>query len=132
MPEDVRDRMIFYENSKSKKDALASFYNSTDGILVGPTLLEGLNFPGDDCRFSICMKLPYASLGNALVRRKKDLIEGWYVYDVINKLEQGFGRGVRFNGDWCINYILDGCFVSLMRNDSFNEETTKRFKKLVV
>jgi len=87
MPSHVMNRMIFYENSRDKHDALTSFHNSRDGILVGPTLLEGLNFPGDECRFSICMKLPYASLSNELVRRKKDLIDDWYVYDVINKLE---------------------------------------------
>lgn len=115
IPADVKKRIILYGSAKDKMFAISKFEKSQDGILVGPTLLEGLNFDGDKCRFAICMKLPYASLANKLVAAKKDLIENWYNYDLMAKLEQGFGRGVRYNGDWCINYILDGCFVNILK-----------------
>jgi Rad3-related DNA helicase len=112
--------------------AITQFQKSTNGILVGPTLLEGLNFDGDKCRFSICMKLPYPNLSNNLVAAKKDLIPNWYASACIASLEQGFGRGVRFDGDWCVNYILDGCIANLIRfnGDLFSRNTQNRLKAL--
>ena len=72
------------------------------------------------------MKLPYANLSNKLVEAKKNYIKNWYTYDVMTKLEQGIGRGVRFNGDWCITYILDGCISDLLRYSKFNKNIEKR------
>lgn len=132
VPSDLKKRFITYTNAREKNYALDMFEQSTDGILVGPTLLEGLNFDGDKCRFSICMKLPYASLANNLVAAKKDLIPNWYAGQCISSLEQGFGRGVRYDGDWCVNYILDGCIASLIRYNEqmFSRTVRSRFRKL--
>lgn len=130
LPADIKQRVIKYSTAKEKNYAIEKFLKSSNGILVGPTLLEGLNFDGDKCRFSICMKLPYASLANNLISTKMKLMPDWYNYDVISKCEQGFGRGVRFNGDWCVNYILDGCVINLVKYNShlFSKDTIKRFK----
>ena len=57
VPPDLKKRFINYTNAREKNYALDMFNESTDGILVGPTLLEGLNFDGDKCRFCICMKI---------------------------------------------------------------------------
>lgn len=131
-PDKLKQRFIIYGSAKDKDFALQKFMKSENGILVGPTLLEGLNFDGDKCRFSICMKLPYASLASNLVKAKMKMIRGWYTYDVVSRLEQGFGRGVRFNGDWCVNYILDGCVANILKRDKnmFCSETQKRFIQL--
>lgn len=116
---DVAKRCLFYRNTQEKNEALRFFTDperSNDSILVGPTLLEGLNFPDGMCRFQICVKVPYAHLGSEYVRKKKDLVDGWYKYDVLNKLCQGIGRGVRHEHDWCKTYILDGCIQYLMED----------------
>lgn len=132
LPSSVKKRLIVYSTAKEKQIAIERFLANDDAILVGPTLLEGLNFDGDKCRFSICMKLPYASLANNLTAAKKDLIENWYAGDCVAKLEQGFGRGVRFDGDWCVNYILDGCIANLIRysGDMFCKNTVSRLKPI--
>lgn len=131
LPPEIKSRVLFYKDSKQKQEALLNFEKSLNKILIGPSLIEGLNFPGDKCRFVICMKVPYASLGDKLVCAKKELINGWYANDVINKMEQSFGRGVRFNGDWCKTYILDGCFANLYKynENDFSEITKKRLVK---
>lgn len=131
-PPELKSRLIKYSNAREKMYAITQFQKSTNGILVGPTLLEGLNFDGDKCRFSICMKLPYPNLSNNLVAAKKDLIPNWYASACIASLEQGFGRGVRFDGDWCVNYILDGCIANLIRfnGDLFSRNTQNRLKAL--
>lgn len=119
LPADVLDRCMLYNGSAEKKQMLDEFLerskDSNDNhILVGPTLIEGLNFPDDVCRFQICIKVPYACLGSEYVKKKMKYIAGWYEYDVLNKLCQGIGRGVRNEHDWCKTYILDGCISYLV------------------
>jgi Rad3-related DNA helicase len=64
------------------------------------------------------MKVPYASLADKLVQAKSELIPGWYQADTANKIIQALGRGIRHKTDWCITYILDGCFMDLYYRDS--------------
>lgn len=120
MPDDVRDRCLQYNSTSEKNYMLEEFLRrGKDGlhdnsILVGPTLIEGLDFPDDLCRFQICIKVPYAFLGSEYVQKKMRYVAGWYEYDVLNKICQGIGRGIRHKKDWCKTYILDGC-ISYLR-----------------
>lgn len=119
LPLDILERCLFYDNSNEKNNALEMFMSysnelNDNHILIGPTLIEGINLPNDACRFQICIKVPFAHLGNEYVKKKKDFVKGWYQYDVINKICQGVGRGIRHEADWCETYILDGCIESLV------------------
>lgn len=136
LPEDILERCLFYKGAVEKKMVLAKFLDSSrctqddSRILVGPTLLEGLNFPDDLCRFQICIKVPYAYLGNEYIKKKMQYIDGWYEYDAMNKICQGIGRGVRHKHDWCKTYILDGCVANLVeRLDKFSS-LSGRFKMM--
>jgi len=117
---ETKKRIFMYSESSEKNDVLKKFNNSENGVLIGPTLLEGLNFPDSMCRFIICMKLPYASLGDKLVKAKLSYLKGWYEANVCSKLEQGIGRGVRHKSDWCITYILDACFNDILTRSRTN------------
>lgn len=135
LPKDILARCIFYKGSADKSLALRKFMslgcNPYDNhILVGPTLIEGLNFPDNLCRFQICIKVPFAHLGNEYVKLKKELIDGWYKYDALTKVCQGIGRGVRHPNDWCKTYILDGCIVSLIEDLNKFGALAGRFAKL--
>lgn len=88
LSEEVRRRCLFYDGSKEKSGAVQKFMSGEkyNCILVGPTLLEGLNFPDDACRFQISMKVPYGCLGSEYIAKKKDAVPGWYVNDAITKV----------------------------------------------
>ena len=103
---------------------------SPDTILVGPTLNEGIDLPGDDCRFIIILKVPYPSLGDKLVKEKIKLFPLWYNSTTSNEIIQGIGRGVRYDGDWCVTYILDACFwnLYLSTKDQYSIELQNRIK----
>ena len=111
---------------------MIDYHKNTDSdtILVGPTLNEGIDLPGDECRFIIMIKMPYPYLGSRLVQRKKDLYDGWYQNETLRTIIQSIGRGVRYDGDWCQTYILDGSFSYFwfQSKSSFPLETQKRFK----
>jgi Rad3-related DNA helicase len=57
-PPDVKRRMLLYNGSKEKSVCIKIHEISNDTILVGPTLNEGIDLPGDKCRFIIIMKVP--------------------------------------------------------------------------
>ena len=69
---------------------------SSDIILVGPTLNEGIYLPGDDCRFIIILKVPYPSLVDKLVKEKIKLFPLWYNSTTSNKIIQSIVCGVRY------------------------------------
>ena len=74
--------------------------------------------------------MPYACLGSEYVRKKMEYVNGWYEYDVLNKLCQGIGRGIRHKNDWCKTYILDGCITNLISKLNKFNTLQGRFKKI--
>ena len=112
-PIDLQFRFIIYDSAKSKEDALRLFKNNEDSIIIGPTLNEGIDLPGDLCRFIIISKVPYPNLTDGLVNAKMKLFPKWYTAATSNKIIQGIGRGNRYEDDWCQTYILDACFKDL-------------------
>lgn len=111
-----KNRLFIYNDSKEKSDIINKFKHTDNGILIGPSLYEGIDLPDDLCRFIIIMKTPYPSLGDELVKRKMELYQGWYEAQTSNFIIQGIGRGIRNSKDWCQTFILDGNFVNLYRN----------------
>lgn len=134
-PKEILNRCLFYKGSLEKSNALEEFLRrgeenpNDNSILIGPTLIEGLNFPDNQCRFQICIKVPYACLGNEYIKKKMEYVDGWYEYDAINKICQGIGRGIRHEKDWCKTYILDGCIMNLVSKLSKIDVLKGRFEK---
>jgi Rad3-related DNA helicase len=125
------DRMISYQNSKEKKEALQIFYESDDGILIGPSLLEGLDLSEDRSRFQMFFKVPFPSLGDPLTAEKLSISKDWYDWKTTIGILQGVGRSVRSKDDWAVTYFLDGCFEDLLRKkDYFPPEFMERIKRI--
>jgi len=130
LDEDIKKRVFIYSTSKEKQDILDNFINSTNGVLVGPTLTEGIDLPNDGCRFIIIMKIPYPYLGDNLVKAKISLFPKWYNSETSNNVIQGIGRGNRTPTDWSTTYILDGSFSKLYidTRNQYPEEMRKRIQ----
>lgn len=112
-PNDIKKRLFIYGNSKQKDEIMDEFKYSKNGVLVGPTLTEGIDLPNDYCRFIILMKVPYPNITSNIVKKKIELFENWYNSTTSNIIIQSIGRGIRNENDYCTTYILDGCFGSL-------------------
>ena len=129
-PKNLKNRFLLYENSLEKTDLIKKHKNSINTILIGPSLSEGVDLPGDLCRFIIILKVPYASLADKLVKAKMNLFPDWYKSDASNSIIQGIGRGNRSKDDWCITYIVDGCFEQLynVTKEQYPKELQDRIK----
>lgn len=108
-----KKRLFIYNDSKEKSEIIEQYKNTKDGILIGPSIYEGIDFPDDMCRFIIIMKMPYPSLGDEFTKAKMNIYKGWYESHTSNIIIQGIGRGIRNKTDWCQTFILDANFIRL-------------------
>ena len=127
-PREVANRLILYNDTKEKDESIAAFKAYTDKVLVGPSLIEGLSFDDDLCRFQIIMKVPYPSLGDRFVKAKQQINPQWYSNTTAIAILQGVGRGIRSEHDYCTTFIFDGCFTRLAGDagNMFPEDFRKR------
>ena len=129
-PENIKERMLLYNDSAEKRKLISKHKVKTNTILVGPSLSEGIDLPDDGCRFIIIVKVPYPSLGNLLVKEKMKLFPSWYKSKTSNIIIQGIGRGNRNHDDFCTTFILDGCFKDLYMSteEQYSDEMKERMK----
>lgn len=125
-----KNRILIYKNSDEKKEFLSKINKSSNYVIIGPSLNEGIDLPGELCTFIIIAKVPFLSLGDKYVTSKMKIFKKWYNETTANNIIQGIGRGNRFDNDWCSIYILDGCFKRLFSytKNSFPEYITNRFE----
>lgn len=128
LSEENKDRVLLYNGAEEKEECMKILKESKDKILIGPSLIEGVNLPHEHCRFLIFAKVPYLSLNDNFVKAKLKLDPKWYQMKAIINILQGVGRGVRDDSDWCETYILDANFGDLFTRNrmSFPEEFKNR------
>jgi Rad3-related DNA helicase len=126
----AQSRIILYTNSHEKDQALKEFAESKNGVLIGPSLLEGLDLHEDNSRFQVFLKVPFPSLGDKFVSAKMNYQPEWYDWKTSTAILQGVGRSIRSEKDWAITYFLDGCLSDLFkrRRGSFPLEFQRRIK----
>lgn len=110
-------RVILYEGSAMKETAIRDFYSQEGSILMGPSLLEGLNLTEDRSRFQIFFKIPYPSLHNRYIAEKLKHTPEWYDWQTQVLILQGAGRSIRTPEDYARTYIIDGCFSILLKKN---------------
>lgn len=120
----------------SKDGNLQSGVNKLkNGEFVGLTILvnkyDGIDMPDDACRMLVIDGLPS-------IRSEYDLvIQGMHLNDTrlcreqIQKIEQGMGRGVRSNSDYCSIVLMGDKLADVIVNqhgeDFFSSATCKQF-----
>lgn len=108
-----KDRILMYNGTEEKEECIKELKLSSNKVLIGPSLIEGVNLPGEHCRFLVFAKVPYLSLNDKYVKAKINLNPKWYQMKAVINMLQGVGRGVRDETDWCHTYILDANFGDL-------------------
>lgn len=130
LPKDVKKRIVLYKGSEEKEIALKIMKRKKAMVLMGPSILEGLNMVDDESRFQIFLKVPYPHLGDKYVAAKLEYSQKWYNWKTSIAVLQGVGRSIRTPDDWAVTHLLDGCFADLMKSagDQFPPEFKARLK----
>jgi Rad3-related DNA helicase len=123
LPKAKQKRIHVYRGTEEKMDKLEKFMATPGNILIGPSLLEGLDLKDDKSRLQIFLKVPYPNLGDRYVSEKMKYSKGWYGWKACTSILQGVGRSVRSEDDWAVTYFLDGCLTDLITRSEDNFPT---------
>lgn len=128
LPREIRKRVLTYKGSEEKDKIIKKLKKNPNTVLMGPSLLEGLNLADDDSRFQIFLKVPYPHLGDRYVKAKLEDSQKWYNWKTSISVLQGIGRSIRTPNDWAVTYLLDGNFADLLKvaGDQFPPEFKSR------
>ncbi|WP_058739258.1 helicase C-terminal domain-containing protein [Methanobrevibacter millerae] len=117
----IDDSRILNYYFKNREEELDYFKSSTKPlVLISPSMNEGTDLPGDLCRFQIIFKLPYLPSEDPRIKKRKNAYEDgkeWYRFKMLTRLIQGYGRGIRFEDDYCKTYILDNRLWEIIYED---------------
>lgn len=114
LPGKYRNRLLHYSDSEEKKQILDEISERNNTVLIGPSLLEGLDLKNDLSRFQIFAKVPFPSLADKYVSEKMKVDKDWYDWETVIGILQGLGRSVRTKDDHAITYFLDGSLYNLI------------------
>ena len=113
------DRFISHD-AQNRSEIIEEFKSSTDAkVLVSPSVNEGVDLPGDECRFQIIYKIPYPDLGDRQISMRNAIDSKWYDYKTSLALVQTHGRGMRFENDYCTTYFIDSRLEGYLSHDFF-------------
>jgi len=97
--EDVADLILDTESITAGVEKLKAGHV---GLTVLINRYDGVDLPGDACRFLVIDGLPDVRKQIDKVKQSVLLGSGRLVNQTIQKIEQGMGRGVRSNDDYCV------------------------------
>ena len=128
LPAAQQSRIKLYEGTQEKISAISNIVDPDSNTLVmGPSLLEGLDLKDDHSRLQVFLKVPYPSMANNFVKEKMKHYPEWYRWRAEVAVRQGVGRSIRNSGDWAITYFLDGCLTDILEEKmAFDQEFRDR------
>jgi ATP-dependent DNA helicase DinG len=100
--------MIAPRNPRELAGELAKFRAAGPGaVLVSPSVTTGYDFPGDQCEYQILCKMPFIDTRGPIMTARCEADKEYTPYLMAQTIVQTCGRGTRFDGDRCENFILD-------------------------
>lgn len=94
----------------------------SNAILIGPSLMEGIDGKGDCLRWQVMAKVPWPHMHDPVVKwimhmpgsSGKKWANRWYLWKAAQQSVQGFGRACRTPSDYGSTYLLDSGFERIL------------------
>ncbi|WP_295590742.1 helicase C-terminal domain-containing protein [uncultured Methanobrevibacter sp.] len=130
--ENLDSPRLIGHDSKNRQEMLEIFIDSDEPlVLVSPSMGEGVDLPGDLCRFQIIYKIPYPDWGDKQIYERSSIDMEWYDFKTCLNLVQTHGRGMRYDSDYCTTYVIDSRFTSYVRSNRANRYLPDTFKEAI-
>lgn len=117
---EIDDPRLFIPKGIDRDQEIQDFLNDdefSDGVLLSPSLTEGIDLNGDLGKFCVVCKAPFASLGDPFIKKRVELDPQWYQIETLRKFIQSCGRVTRSETDTSVTYVLDPAVSYLLRNN---------------
>ncbi|WP_405267818.1 helicase C-terminal domain-containing protein [Methanobrevibacter sp.] len=130
--ENLDNPRLIGHDSKNRQERLKTFIDSAEPlVLVSPSMGEGVDLPGNLCRFQIIYKIPYPDWGDKQIYERSSIDLEWYDFKTCLSLVQTHGRGMRDDDDYCTTYVIDSRFTSYIRSNRANKFLPDTFKEAI-
>jgi len=103
------------------EEGIENLKNNHVGLVVIVNKYDGIDLPKDACRILVIDNLPDAR--NEIDKIDNNLLgsKGISLVKKIQKIEQGMGRGVRSNEDYCVVFLMGASLINhLYTKDAIN------------
>jgi len=127
--EDAATATLTAENIQA---GLLALQSKTHGLVVLVNKYDGIDLPDDACRVLVIDELP--ADGSEIEKIDASILRSnrYSILRKVRKIEQGMGRGIRSNEDYCAVILLGGSLASYLftssSNDGFTRATLKQFE----
>lgn len=112
-----KEHMVTHERRNTESVVRTFKMSEPPCILVSPSMATGWDFPNSECRWQICVKLPYPDLRGEIMKARSKQDKDYINYLVAQQLVQATGRGVRNESDWCETFIIDNNITWFEKNN---------------
>lgn len=112
------------QDQENRMASLEDWYDSNEQIFLSVAMDEGISLDDERARWQAVAKASYPFMGDERVSYRVNEMGDWdwYANQAIIDLQQAVGRGMRSKDDWCVTYLLDSSFESLLdRNEHLFE-----------
>ena len=121
--DNLKSSRLLTHDTDNRSEVLDSFKQSDNPlVLVSPSMNEGVDLPGDECRFQIIYKIPYPDLADKQTLLRAQDNDRWLDYRTCLALVQTHGRGMRFSEDYCTTYMIDNRFMGYVYSDMISNQ----------
>lgn len=108
------------KRGRDTKFQIEEWQFSDSDMMFSPSMMEGVDLEGDDCRWQVLVKVPYPNVGGSRMNYLLDETDiGWGIFyeQASQSIQQSVGRGVRNMDDYCSYYVLDAAFDDVIGVD---------------
>ena len=112
------------QDQDDREGSFEQWLKSDAQIFLSVAMDEGISLDDEKARWQVVAKASYPYLADERVSyRVNELGQwDWYANQAIINLQQAVGRGMRSKDDWCVTYLLDTSFETLIdRNEHLFE-----------
>ena len=121
---EIQDRTRI-QNQDDREGSFNDWLASDDQMFLSVAMDEGISLDDDKARWQVVAKASYPFMGDERVSYRVNELGhwDWYANQAIINLQQAVGRGMRSKDDYCVTYLLDESFKSLIdRNGRLFED----------
>lgn len=104
--------LVFIHDTRDARQVIAEFKRHKGAaVLISPSVEEGYDFPGDECRYQVVVKVPFVDGRQPVIKARSTMDPTYTNYLTVQSLVQMAGRAMRSAQDACENFILDDHWV---------------------